>query len=106
MAARNEGFPADFPTGGPELSAVLARGQERFNIYCAVCHGYNGQGTGMIVQRGFTKPPAFVVLDEDKVTNPPRYEREQWLQTAVAGTIWLVVPLTIGLVTMMRSEVK
>ncbi|HEX5052621.1 MAG TPA: cytochrome c [Planctomycetota bacterium] len=23
---------------------VLERGQERFNIYCAVCHGYSGQG--------------------------------------------------------------
>ena len=52
VAARNEGFPADFPTGGPELAAVLARGQERFNIYCAVCHGYNGLGTGIIVQAG------------------------------------------------------
>lgn len=27
----------------PEL---LARGQERFNIYCSVCHGYQGEGGG------------------------------------------------------------
>jgi mono/diheme cytochrome c family protein len=32
----------------PEL---LARGAERFNIYCAVCHGYNGSGNGMVGQR-------------------------------------------------------
>lgn len=32
----------------PEL---LARGQERFNIYCAVCHGYSGDGQGMVGQR-------------------------------------------------------
>ena len=32
----------------PEL---LARGQERFNIYCVVCHGYNGSGNGMVGQR-------------------------------------------------------
>jgi ABC-2 type transport system permease protein len=31
---------------------------------------------------------------------------EQWLQTVVAGMIWLVLPLTVGLVMMMRSEVK
>jgi mono/diheme cytochrome c family protein len=36
---------------------VLARGEERFNIYCAVCHDRVGMGKGMIVQRGFTAPP-------------------------------------------------
>jgi mono/diheme cytochrome c family protein len=76
------GFPADFPTGGPELRARLARGQERFNIYCAVCHGMNGLGDGMIPQRGFTKPPSFVVLKQDKIDNPQRYDREEFLQSA------------------------
>ena len=37
----------------------LLRGQERFNIYCAPCHGYTGDGDGMIVQRGFKEPPSF-----------------------------------------------
>lgn len=32
----------------PEL---IARGRERFNIYCAVCHGYTGSGDGMVGQR-------------------------------------------------------
>jgi mono/diheme cytochrome c family protein len=36
---------------------VLLRGQDRFNIYCALCHDRVGTGNGMIVQRGFTKPP-------------------------------------------------
>src|ERR1700722_6200074 len=31
---------------------LLARGRERFDIYCAVCHGPTGDGNGMIVQRG------------------------------------------------------
>lgn len=39
--------------------ALLDRGRDRFNIYCAVCHDRVGTGTGMIVQRGFTKPPSF-----------------------------------------------
>jgi mono/diheme cytochrome c family protein len=35
------------------LAATLHRGQERFNIYCAPCHGRLGDGKGMIAQRGF-----------------------------------------------------
>jgi mono/diheme cytochrome c family protein len=38
-------------------SAVLSRGQDRFNIYCTPCHDRVGTGEGMIVKRGFKKPP-------------------------------------------------
>jgi mono/diheme cytochrome c family protein len=38
---------------------VLARGRERFNIYCAPCHSRLGDGNGMIVQRGFRTPPSY-----------------------------------------------
>jgi cytochrome c553 len=34
----------------PEL---LNRGRERYEISCAACHGYTGEGGGIIVQRGF-----------------------------------------------------
>lgn len=37
----------------------LQRGRERFEIYCAPCHGRNGDGNGMIVQRGFPPPPSY-----------------------------------------------
>lgn len=30
----------------PVTMELLRRGQERFNIYCSVCHGYNGEGAG------------------------------------------------------------
>lgn len=40
---------------------VLLRGQERYNIYCAPCHSYNGDGDGLIVKRGFTKPPDYAI---------------------------------------------
>ncbi len=43
----------------PVNRAVLERGRERFNIYCAVCHAQTGEGNGMVVQRGFTQPPSF-----------------------------------------------
>ena len=39
---------------------VMARGQERFDIFCSPCHGRTGQGDGMIVQRGMRKPPSFM----------------------------------------------
>jgi mono/diheme cytochrome c family protein len=38
---------------------LLLRGQERYNIYCAACHNYNGDGRGMIVQKGFPQPTSF-----------------------------------------------
>lgn len=39
--------------------AILNRGQERFNIYCSMCHGRVGDGDGMIVRRGYRRPPSF-----------------------------------------------
>jgi len=38
---------------------VMARGQERFNIYCSPCHGRTGQGDGMVVRRGYRRPPSY-----------------------------------------------
>lgn len=43
----------------PVTEKDLDRGQERFGIYCAMCHGATGYGDGMIVRRGFRRPPSF-----------------------------------------------
>ncbi len=44
----------------PEVTlALLTRGQERFNAFCAPCHGLSGYGDGMVAQRGFPHPPSF-----------------------------------------------
>ncbi|HVP64647.1 MAG TPA: cytochrome c [candidate division Zixibacteria bacterium] len=43
----------------PVDRAVLERGRERFDIYCAPCHGRTGDGRGMIVQRGYRRPPSY-----------------------------------------------
>lgn len=43
----------------PITAADLARGRERYNIYCSPCHDYTGSGNGMIVQRGFPSTPSF-----------------------------------------------
>ena len=45
----------------PLTMDLLRRGQQRFNVYCSVCHGMTGEGNGMIVQRGFPQPPSFHV---------------------------------------------
>jgi hypothetical protein len=47
----------EFPS--PVTREMIVRGQDRFNIYCAPCHSKLGDGEGMIVQRGFRKPPSF-----------------------------------------------
>lgn len=43
----------------PVTRAVLARGQERFNIFCSPCHDRVGNGQGMIVRRGYRAPPSY-----------------------------------------------
>jgi mono/diheme cytochrome c family protein len=52
----------------PITDEVMARGQERFNIYCSPCHGRTGNGDGMIVRRGFRRPP---VLSEERIRTAP-----------------------------------
>ena len=51
--AQQAGAP---PTADDKL---LARGQQRFDIYCSPCHGIGGNGDGMIVRRGFPAPPSY-----------------------------------------------
>jgi mono/diheme cytochrome c family protein len=47
-------------TRRPPMSlALVERGQQRFGIYCAPCHGYSGDGDGVIVSRGFPHPPSY-----------------------------------------------
>ena len=62
-------FPNDideFPI--PVTKELIERGQERFKIYCIVCHGPVGNGDGMIVRRGFPKPPTY---HDDRLRNAP-----------------------------------
>jgi len=47
---------------------LMVRGQERFNIYCSPCHGRTGAGDGMVVRRGFRRPPA---LFAERLRNSP-----------------------------------
>ena len=51
----------DFVTAFPFAieAATLARGRERYDIYCSPCHARTGAGDGMVVRRGFKQPPSF-----------------------------------------------
>ena len=51
LIAGAEGNAMPFPV----TRAVLARGQEQFNIYCSPCHSRVGNGKGAIVLRGYYK---------------------------------------------------
>lgn len=56
----------EFPI--PVTKELIDRGQERYNIYCIVCHGPTGNGDGMIVRRGFSAPPTY---NDDRLRNAP-----------------------------------
>jgi mono/diheme cytochrome c family protein len=51
------GGPDNFPVGVD--MAALERGRERYQIFCSACHGMTGEGDGLIVRRGFRRPPSF-----------------------------------------------
>jgi mono/diheme cytochrome c family protein len=52
----------------PVSDALLARGRERFDIFCAPCHGLAGDGDGIIVAHGFPRPPSY---HEDRLAAAP-----------------------------------
>ncbi|MBL7999598.1 MAG: cytochrome c [Candidatus Kapabacteria bacterium] len=45
---------AKYASGNPlqRTDYVLARGQNRFNTFCAPCHNYSGTGDGLVQKRG------------------------------------------------------
>jgi mono/diheme cytochrome c family protein len=102
----------------PVDADTLRRGQERFNIYCAPCHGQTGSGQGIVAQRAswvavnladgrivaMPDGQLFETITHGKRTMPGyRFqigERDRWaivayvraLQRAAAGTLADVPP--------------
>jgi cytochrome c553 len=74
----------------PVTPAVMARGQERYNVFCSPCHGRTGTGNGMIVQRGFRQPPSY---------------HEQRLREAPAGYFFDVMTNGFGAMQDYASQV-
>jgi mono/diheme cytochrome c family protein len=65
----------------PLTRDLLERGRERFNIFCASCHGEDGYGRGIVVRRGFPAPPSYY---------------EPWLLQAPVGHLYAVITHGIG----------
>jgi mono/diheme cytochrome c family protein len=43
----------------PVTAGAMARGRERYDIFCSPCHDRTGAGEGMVVKRGYRQPPSF-----------------------------------------------
>ncbi|HUP64378.1 MAG TPA: cytochrome c [Thermoanaerobaculia bacterium] len=94
--------------------ADLQRGRERYDIFCAPCHGQVGLGDGMIVRRGYRRPPSFHTdLQRDRPaghyfdvithgfgTMPPYAAqipvRDRWLITAYVRALQLSQNAQLG----------
>jgi mono/diheme cytochrome c family protein len=62
-------FPGAIDTFPIAIDAkTVERGEQRFKIFCSMCHGPLGNGDGMIVRRGFSPPPTY---HEDRLRNAP-----------------------------------
>ena len=52
----------------PITEETVARGRQRYDIFCSVCHGLTGHGDGMIVRRGFRRAASF---HDDRLRQAP-----------------------------------
>jgi mono/diheme cytochrome c family protein len=69
VAGQVNAFPDDvevFPF--PVTEKTVARGRERYDIFCSVCHGMTGNGDGMVVRRGFRRAASF---NDDRLRQAP-----------------------------------
>jgi mono/diheme cytochrome c family protein len=52
----------------PVTQELMARGRDRYNIFCTPCHGIQGDGMGMVTLRGMKLPPTF---HQERLRNEP-----------------------------------
>jgi len=71
--------------------AFLERGRQRYGIYCTPCHGGLGDGDGMIVQRGYRRPPSF---------------HEERLRSMPDGHFYDVIVRGFGVMPSYRAQVR
>ncbi len=62
-------FPNDIEKNPvPITQELIDRGEQRYKVFCIVCHGPVGNADGMVVRRGFPKPPSY---HDDRLRNAP-----------------------------------
>jgi mono/diheme cytochrome c family protein len=85
---------AAMTTPPPVTAALVQRGRERFDIHCAVCHGYAGDGNSIVASKMSLRAPPTLVDDKvraysvEKIYNVatngygymPRYDAEVSVQ--------------------------
>ncbi|QDU53993.1 quinol:electron acceptor oxidoreductase subunit ActD [Aeoliella mucimassa] len=54
-AAPHYNWVSEFPEAITVDSDLMERGERQYNIYCAVCHGYAGDGDGLVHQRAIAR---------------------------------------------------
>jgi mono/diheme cytochrome c family protein len=72
------GMPKELGLTEQNAAAFLRRGQERYNIYCAACHGESANGQGFAQKAGFT---------QIRNLHEPAFFRDQYADGAVFATI-------------------
>jgi mono/diheme cytochrome c family protein len=86
-AGNNPGDYMPFPV----TKEVLARGRERYNIYCAPCHSRVGDGNGFVPSRGFAR-------------KPPTFHKPRW-QKAPLGEFYDVITNGSGIMPDYASQI-
>lgn len=97
----------------PVTQDLITMGQERYDIYCSVCHAFNGEGNGTVVQRGFPPAPDLTsdmyknkrdghIYDVIKngIRNMPNYDKqlsteEKWAVVAYLRALQQVKSMTV-----------
>jgi mono/diheme cytochrome c family protein len=51
-------------TRPPMTAALLSRGQDRYGVFCVMCHDAVGDGDGVVPGRGFPRPEPFSAPDQ------------------------------------------
>lgn len=113
-------FFDSFPNGIAEDESLVSRGQERYAIFCAVCHDENGSGNGLVHQHAIalkeTKwvPPTNLLTQEihdrpegqifqaigDGIRNMPGYKtqisvKDRWAIVAYVRHLQTTQPVAI-----------
>lgn len=70
--AQQPRFFEGFPEQAKVDEKLLQRGQQRYNIYCAVCHGVDGRGQGPVHMRATELQEARWVPPSDLTSGPVR----------------------------------
>ena len=61
-------IPDEVLEGLGGMEGALARGENRYGVYCTPCHDGTGAGAGLVVERGMQKPPS---LHDPRIRSMP-----------------------------------